>query len=197
MSRTLIAQVTLSIDGYSAGSPDDGAGGMSFLLEHASHEHMSTYFEGVWRGASTAVMGRTNYEGFHGYWPPVAQDPNASPRDRDLASWLDTVEKVVFSRSLDKAEWQNSRLAEKELPEEIRDLKEAPGRDILALNSASVIRQLLEADLVDELRIVVVPTVLGGGLRFFDGNPPTTAWQLGGACTLSTGAVVLHYVRRR
>ena len=52
---------------------------------------MSAYAEGIWRGASTAVMGRTNYEGFHGYWPPVAADPQAAPRDRALASWLDEV----------------------------------------------------------------------------------------------------------
>lgn len=197
VSRKVIAQVTLSIDGYSAGPPDDGMGGMAFLQEHASHEQTSTYFEGVWRGASTALMGRTNYEGFHSFWPSVAGNPEAAPRDRDLATWLDTVEKVVFSRTLEKAPWQNSRIAEKEPAAEVRDLKNTSGRDILVLNSASIIRQLMEADLVDELRLQVVPAVLGGGgsLRFFDGEPPYTTWQLGGACTLSTGAVALHYVR--
>jgi dihydrofolate reductase len=193
--RKVIAQVTLSIDGFSAGRPDDGTGGMAFLLAHASHEHTSTYFEGVWRGADTALLGRTNYEGFHGFWPSVATDPGASPRDRDLASWLDAVEKVVFSRTLDKALWQNSRIAERELADEVRALKDADGRDILVLNSASIVRQLMEAELVDELRLIVVPAVLGEGLRFFTGTPPYSTWRLGGATTLSTGAVGLHYVR--
>ncbi|MGC7098615.1 dihydrofolate reductase family protein [Amycolatopsis lurida] len=193
--RKVIAQVNVSIDGYSAGTPDDGMGGMAFLQEHASHEQMSTYFEGVWRGADTAVMGRTNYEGFHGFWPSVVTSPDASPRDRELAMWLDTVEKVVFSTTLEKAEWQNARVAKQDLETEIRELKNAPGRDILVLNSASVIRALIAADLLDELRIAVLPAILGGGLRLFDGNPAYSTWRLGGACTLTTGAVVLHYVR--
>ncbi|MDI5978261.1 dihydrofolate reductase family protein [Amycolatopsis magusensis] len=193
--RKVVAQVNVSIDGYSAGSTDDGMGGMAFLQEHASHEQMSTYFEGVWRGADTAVVGRTNYEGFAGFWPPVAEDPDASPRDRDLATWLCTVEKLVFSRTLDKVEWQNSRLATQDPAAEIRDLKNTPGRDILVLNSASIIRQLLSAELIDELRISLLPATLGGGLRLFEGNPPYSTWHLGGVATLTTGAVILHYQR--
>ncbi|WP_232660588.1 dihydrofolate reductase family protein [Pseudonocardia sp. TRM90224] len=194
-TRKLITQVTLSIDGYSAGPTSDGMNGMGFLQEHASHEHSSTYFEGVWRGADTALLGRTNYEGFHSYWPLVVHDEDAAARDRDLATWIDTVEKVVFSRTLDKVEWQNSRLAEQELEAEVRALKSAPGRDILVLNSASIIRQLLAAGLVDEMRIMIVPAVLGKGLRFFEGEPPYTTWQLGGVKTLTTGAIALHYIR--
>lgn len=72
---------------------------------------------------------------------------------------------------------------------------QAPGRDILVLNSASVIRALLDGDLVDELRVNMLPAVLGGGLRFFpDGLPPST-WRLVGTKTFATGAVGLHYSR--
>ncbi|AXB44646.1 dihydrofolate reductase family protein [Amycolatopsis albispora] len=194
-SRKVVAQVHVSIDGYSAGSPDDGMGGMAFLQDHASHEQSATYFEGVWRGADTAIMGRTNYEGFHGFWPSVVHSPDASPRDRDLATWLDTVEKVVFSTTLEKADWQNARVAKQDLETEVRELKAAPGRDILVLNSASIIRALVAADLLDELRITIVPALLGGGLRLFEGNPPYSTWRLGGVCTLPTGAVVLTYER--
>ena len=70
-------------------------------------------------------MGRTNYEGFHGYWPPVAADPQAAPRDRALASWLDEVEKVVFSRTLEEAPWRNSRVA-RDVEAETRALKASP-----------------------------------------------------------------------
>ena len=90
-SRRLIAWVVLSLDGLSAGPGGD----MAWLGAHAAHEQVMTYHEGVWRGVSTALMGRTNYEGFYGYWPPVAQDPRSAPRDRALATWLDTVEKGV------------------------------------------------------------------------------------------------------
>src|SRR4029078_1141874 len=129
--------------GYSAGPGND----MSRIAEYAGHEQMMAYSEGIWRGVSTAVMGRTNYAGCVEYLPPVATDPAATPRNRDLATWLDTVEKVVFSRTMKRAEWQNARVAA-DLHAEIHALKHAPGRDILILNSVSIIRALLQARLL-------------------------------------------------
>ena len=189
--RKLIAWITLSMDGYAAGPGND----MSRVASYAGHEQMMAYTEGIWRGVSTAVMGRTNYEGFFGYWPPVAKDPASSPRNRDLAVWLDTVEKVVFSRTLRRAEWQNTRVSA-DLEGEIGALKKAPGRDILVLNSVSIIRALLHAGLVDDLQVFLVPEVLGGGLRFFaEGLTPST-WQIVSVVTFPTGAVALRYGRR-
>jgi dihydrofolate reductase len=190
--RTVIAQANVTMDGMTAG-PD---GDLSWLIEHAAHPQMSAYAEGIWRGASTAVMGRTNYEGFHGYWPPVAADPEAAPRDRAVASWLDEVEKVVFSRTLEEATWRNARVA-RDVEAEVRALKRAPGRDILVLNSASIIQALLRADLLDELRLNLLPAVAGGGLRLLDESLPPSAWQLVGALTLESGGVALHHRRLR
>jgi dihydrofolate reductase len=190
--RTVIAQATVTMDGVTAG-PD---GDLSWLIPHVTTDQMSAYSEGIWRGASTAVMGRTNYEGFHGSWPPVAADPNTPPRERALATWLDTVEKVVFSRTLEEATWQSSRVA-RDVETEIRALKQAPGQDILVLNSASIIHELLRLDLLDELRVNMVPTLVGGGLRLFAEGLPRSEWQQVGALTLETGGVALHYRRKR
>ena len=190
--RTVIAQANVTMDGMTAGPGGD----LSWLIEHAVTPQMSAYAEGIWRGASTAVMGRTNYEGYHGYWPPVAADPQAAPRDRALASWLDEVEKVVFSRTLEEAPWRNSRVA-RDVEAETRALKASPGRDILVLNSASIIQALLRADLVDELRLNVLPAVAGGGLRLLAEGLPPSAWELVGALTLEGGGVALHHRRRR
>jgi dihydrofolate reductase len=190
--RTLIAQANVTMDGMTAGPEGD----LSWLIEHASSPQMSAYAEGVWRGASTAVMGRTNYEGYHGYWPPLAAEPETPPRERELATWLDTVEKVVFSRTLDDAPWRNSRVA-RDVEADTRALKEAPGGDILVLNSASIIKALLQADLIDELRLNVLPTIAGGGLRLFEDGLPRSDWELVGAITFETGAVGLHLRRRR
>ena len=74
----MLAWITLSIDGFAAGPGSD----MSRIAAHAGDEEMMAYSEGIWRGVSTAVMGRTNYEGFFGYWPPVAKDPASTPRNR-------------------------------------------------------------------------------------------------------------------
>ena len=79
---------------------------------------------------------------------------------------------MVFSRTLTEAEWSNARIADREPADEVAALKAAEGRDILIVNSASIIRALLDADLVDEMRLILVPVVVGGGLRIFaDGLP--------------------------
>jgi dihydrofolate reductase len=190
--RTVIAQANVTMDGMTAGPEGD----LSWLIEHAVTPQMAAYAEGIWRGATTAVMGRTNYEGFHGYWPAVAGDPDAAARDRALATWLDTVEKVVFSRTLEEATWQNSRLS-RDVEPEIRALKEGEGGDILVLNSASIIQALLKADLLDELRINVLPAIVGGGLRLLGEGLPRSDWELVGALTLQSGGVAMHHRRRR
>ncbi len=114
-----------------------------------------------------------------------------------MALWLDQVEKVVFSTTLTEAAWQNARIAKQDLESEVRELKAAAGRDIIVLSSASVIRALLKADLVDELRVHLAPEILGEGLRFFDEGVPASSWKLDGANTMATGSVSLTYRRER
>jgi dihydrofolate reductase len=194
-NRKVIASVMVSLDGFTAGPGGDQD--VMWFVEHAVPEQMTTYFEGVYRGSTTALMGRKNYEGYYAVWPPVANDPDASPRDRDLATWMETVEKVVFSQTLKDAEWQNARIAENDTASEVRALKAAEGRDIIILNSASIIQALLKADLVDDLRLNLVPALVGGGLRLFGDALPRSDWDLAGVTTLATGALGLHYTRQR
>jgi dihydrofolate reductase len=192
MSRTVSANITLSLDGFAAGPGGD----MSWLVESAVHEECAAGFAGWYRGIDTVLLGRTNYEGFHGYWPAVADDPDADPRSRDLARWLDAVEKVVVSRTLDEATWSNTRIV-RDLEAGVRELRETPGRGIAVLSSVSVIRALLAADLLDELRIGRVPAILGEGLPFLDGALPASTWTLASIQTIPTGAVVSRLHRRR
>ncbi len=182
----------MSLDGFTSGP--GGPQYDTWLYEHAGQEATSTYFEGIWRGASTALLGRTNYEGFYAAWPAMTRDPSMPPRTRDLGAWLDAVEKVVLSRTLETVEWENARLA-RDLDGEVKALKDAPGRDILVLNSASIIQALLRSNLVDDLRMAVVPTMVGGGLRLLPDGLPASAWELAETTTLAHGAVGLHYRR--
>jgi len=186
MTRNVIASVSVSIDGRTAG-PD---GDVSWLGPHIAA--LAPIFEGVWRGADTVVVGRSNFLGFEAYWPAVAADPAADPRDRDLARWLDDVEKVVVSRTLETTTWRNSRVAH-DLVTEVQALKKAPGRDIMVLNSATVIQQLLAAGLVDDLRINLMPEILGGGPCLLD-SVPRSSWTLAGSATSGAGTLSLRYV---
>ena len=88
----MLASVVVSLDGFtSASNPQD----MSWLLTHAVDERGRAHFTGIYSGATTALLGRTNYEGFTGYWTAVADDPTAHPRDRAYARWQVDVDKVV------------------------------------------------------------------------------------------------------
>jgi dihydrofolate reductase len=192
--RRVVAWASVSIDGFTSGPR--GTEHDQWLYEHAGREETSTYFEGIWRGADTALLGRKNYEGFHSVWPGIARDPAMPIRTRELGTWIDTVEKVVFSRTLTEVTWSGARLATQPLEAEVKALKAAPGRDIFVMNSGSIIHQLLQADLVDDLRFAIVPVLLGGGLRLLPEGLAETRWELAGSTTLAHGAVGLHYRRR-
>ncbi|MFI6296574.1 dihydrofolate reductase family protein [Nonomuraea sp. NPDC050790] len=194
--RKVIADAVVSMDGYTSIGPEDD---MSWAMAHISSEQSELLYEGIWRGVSTAVVGRVNWEGFTSVWPGLTSDPNSSARTRDLGNWLATVEKVVISTTLqqadlDKTQWTNARVS-RDLEEEVRSLKSAPGRDILVINSASIIKALLQADLIDELHMTMVPATLGGGVRLLP-DALTSTWQLSHAITIpATGAVSLCYRR--
>jgi dihydrofolate reductase len=191
--RRVVAWANVSMDGYTSGP--GGPAHDHWLYEHAAQEQMTAYFEGIWRGASTALLGRKNYEGFYAAWPGITRDPSTPDRVRDLGAWMDAVEKVVFSTTLTATEWESSRLATQPLEAEVKALKGQPGRDIFVMNSASIIHQLLRADLVDDLRMAIVPSVVGGGLRLLPDGLPPSKWELAETTTLAHGAVGLQYRR--
>ncbi len=107
----------------------------------------------------------------------------------------DPVERVVFSHTLTEVTWSNARLATRPLEDEVKALKAAPGWDIFVMNSASIIHQLLRADLVDDLRFAIVPVLVGGGLRLLPEGLSESRWRLAESTTLAHGAVGLHYSR--
>lgn len=150
MTRRIVAWTNVSLDGYTSGP--DGPAHDGWLYEHVGRPATAEYFEGIWRDADTIVLGRTNYEGFYAVWPDMTRDPSTDPRTRDVGRWLDATEKVVISRTLTDAPWENSLIA-RDLAGEIGRLREVSGRDVLVINSASVIGELLRLGLIDNLRL--------------------------------------------
>ena len=149
-ARRVSANIVMSLDGFVNDDPADGVGGMGWLLEHALSRSSRMRSAGLWADTDTVLLGRNNYEGFRTVWPPVQHTAGADPLDRDFSRWLDGVEKVVFSRTLAGVDWVGSRLGS-DLEEEVRALKRVPGRGILVMSSTSLIRALLDAELLDEL----------------------------------------------
>ena len=192
--RRVMAWCTVSIDGYSSGPR--GPEHDTWLYEHVMRPASGEYFEGIWRGCDTALLGRNNYLGFHAVWPGITADPATDPRTRDLGRWLCSVEKGVVSTTLPEKEatWENTRVF-RYAGEAVATLKAEPGRDILVLNSAKLIQSMLAADLVDDLRLTVVPVLLGGGLRLLP-DGVSAVWDLASSTTLPDGALGVHYQRR-
>ncbi|PWU47507.1 riboflavin biosynthesis protein RibD [Micromonospora globispora] len=140
-------------------------------------------------GVDILLFGRVTYQGMAAYWPTRA----AQEDDRRIAARMNNLSKIVVSRSLDKAEWANTRLVKGDVAEEINVLKRQPGKDIAILGSSSLTLSLLQLRLVDELRIMVMPVVLGDGRSLFRTSDKRISLKLLKTRYFSSGNVLLTY----
>lgn len=193
--RRVTANISLTLDGrYSGpGGPSDFGPFAPYVTTEVARDHMTR----IWEGATTALLGRLNAEGFMGYWPPVAEDDNADPRDRGYAKWLVDTEKVVFSTTLTEAPWERTRVVNAPAADVVTGLKATGEGDILVNSSASVIKALLSADLLDRLYLMIFPEIAGGGQRLFDDGLPASKWTLTHQETSELGEIAMVYDRVR
>jgi dihydrofolate reductase len=191
--RRITANLSLTLDGRYHGPA--GPADMGAIVSYATTEVARRYLTKVWEGATTAVLGRRNAEGFLGFWPTVAADENADPRDRAYAKWLVDAEKVVFSRTLTESPWDRTRLVDAPAPEVLAKLKSEGEGDILVNSSASIIKPLLEANLLDRLSLMICPEIAGGGPRLFEDGLPPSKWQVTHHETGNQGETALIYDR--
>ena len=193
-TRRVVANFSLSLDGRV-----NGAGGdfdMGWIVPHAITDTAREQMISVTQPATTVLLGRKNYQGFAGYWPSVADNASADPRDRAFSRWLNTVEKVVFSSTLKQAPWQNSRIVNAEPAAVVGELRGRDGGDIIVLASGSVIKALLRADALDRLSITLCPEIAGGGARLLD-DLPASSWRLRQSKPTESGAIYLLFDRVR
>ena len=193
-TRRVVANISLSLDGRVNGPGGDYD--MSWIVPHAITDVARDQMIAVTQPATTVLLGRKNYEGFGGYWPSVADDASADPRDRAFSRWLDTVEKVVFSSTLKQAPWKNSRIVNTDPAAVVGELRRQDGGDIIVLASGSVIKALLRADALDWLSITLCPVIAGGGARLLD-DLPASSWALRQSKPSESGAIYLLYDRVR
>ncbi|MFC4948745.1 dihydrofolate reductase family protein [Pseudonocardia sp. GCM10023141] len=192
--RAVVGNISLSLDGRVNGPGGDYD--MGWVVPHAITDGARDHMMLVTTGATTALLGRKNYEGFGGFWPAVADSEQADPRDRAFSRWLTNVEKVVFT-SATELSWQHSRRAGTDAVTAVKQLREQDGGDIVVLASSSVIKALLDADELDRLSITLCPEVAGGGMRLFEDGLPSTSWTLTHSAPTESGAIGLLYDRVR
>ena len=109
------------------------------------------------------LFGRITYEGMAGYW----SSPDATKDDPDVAGLMNRIPKIVFSKTLNKADWNNTRLVKDHAADEILKLKKQSEKDLAVFGSANLMSALMRADLIDEHRVMVNPVVLGSGTPLF------------------------------
>jgi dihydrofolate reductase len=152
------------------------------------NDQMGDAIRAAMAASDAMLMGRVLYEEWAAFWPQ--QDPDENP----FAARMNGVRKYVVSTTLEEPlEWQNSTLIGENVAEEISRLKEQPGKDISISGSPTLVRSLLQEDLLDELRLMVHPIVVGSGKRLFEGGGDQKALELLDSKTFSTGVLYLTY----
>lgn len=141
------------------------------------------------KSGSTLLFGRKTYEMMAGFWPT----PDAIKRDPVVAAGMNNADKIVFSRTLTKAVWENTRLVKDNMVEEIKKLKRMPGKDMTLLGSGSIITQLAEQGLIDEYQVMVDPVVIGNGTPIFKGIRHQLDLKLIETKTFKSGVILLCY----
>jgi len=189
--RIVTGNIALSLDGRVTGP--GGEYDMGWIVPHALTDESRAHLLRIISPASTAMLGRKNYQGFAGFWPAVAGDDDADPRDRAFARWLNEAEKVVVSRTLTEASWPGSRVVADDPAEVVRRLRKEEGGDIVVLASGSIIRALLEAGELDRLSITLCPELVGAGARLFGDGPAGSSWSLTKVTPAGSGALCLLY----
>ena len=189
--RIVTGNIALSLDGRVTGP--GGEYDMGWIVPHALTDESRAHLLKITSPASTAMLGRKNYQGFAGFWPAVAGDDDADPRDRAFARWLNEAEKVVVSRTLTEASWPGSRVVADDPAEVVRRLRKEGGGDIVVLASGSIIRALLEAGELDRLSITLCPELVGAGARLFGDGPAGSSWSLTKVTPAGSGALCLLY----
>ena len=194
-ARRVTANMSLTLDGrYNGpGGPADLSAIVPYMSSDVARGQMTRMLE----GATTALLGRGNAEGFIAFWTPYAEDENADPRDRGYAKWLVNVDKVVLSTTLTEAPWERARIANAPVADVVAELKASGEGDILVNSSPSIIKPLLAQDLLDRLYLIVAPEIAGRGERLFDDGLPATKWTLTYQETGPLGEIALVYDRAR
>ena len=200
--RKLIVCNAVSLDGFYEGPGRNVMALFDYRFEaYPKDESFDAYNTERLRAADTLLLGRTSYEGFKGFWPPVADDPDATPLQREISRLDNAIDKVVVSDSLTPQEtepWRNTRIIGRaDANDQIAELKRQAGGDILVFGSRTLWNDLLAGDLVDELHLMITPVLVGAGTPLFDGRQPVSLRLLDTLTWGDSGNVLTRYGVRR
>ena len=177
--RKLIAAINMTLDGFCDHT--------AIIPDEEIHQHYADLIS----KADTILYGRITYQLME-YWRTLAENPSGEKSMDDFAKVIDKIPKIVFSKTLKSVEWESAKLANRDLEEEVLELKQQSGKDIL-VGSRSLIIHLMKLHLIDEYQLCVHPVIVGNGLPLFENINDRTTLKLLKTKTFNSGAVMLYY----
>jgi len=180
--------MNVTLDGFMAGCNGE-------LDWHFNYwnEEIANYADELLSNADTILSGRVTYEAMAQYWPFKIMDLSFPRADIHFAERMNSYTKIVFSKTLTTTGWNNSRLVNGNIEDEITQLKQEPGKNIIIYGSGSIVAALMKLGLIDEYVLWVHPVVLGNGKSLFKVLYHKLTLKLLNAKTFSSGVVILHY----
>jgi dihydrofolate reductase len=187
--RKLILFMHVSIDGYVTGP----TGKMDFVRVD---DQMFEFADKQSEEADLALYGRVTYEMMDAYWPNAAAEAGASKHDIHHSNWYNSVEKLVASRTITDTSKPRTRFINDSIEEEIVQLKNSPGKNIIMFGSPGLAKTMMLSDLIDEYWLFVNPVIRGDGNPLFKNGSPQINLELKSTQALPSGVVMLHYIRK-
>lgn len=195
--RKLVVCNIMTLDGYYEAPGKNVMPLFDYRHAYPEDESFDAYNAERLRAADILLLGRSSYELFKGYWPPVADDPNATPVTREVSRLDNAIEKVVVSDSLtpnQTAPWHNTRiLGRADAHRDIAELKRQSGKEILVFASRILWNDLLAHGLVDECHLMISPVILGKGTPLFASSPPIPLRLIDTLTWPGSGLVLVRY----
>ena len=182
--RKLIAAMNMTLDGFCDHT--------AMIADDEIHQHYNELLS----NADTLIYGRITYQLMESYWPTVVKDPTGNKPMDEFAVLIDNISKIVFSRTMKNVDWRNTKLKKEIIKEEILELKQQAGKNIL-VGSPGLIVALAQLDLIDEYQLGVQPTVLGSGLPLFKNIKDRIDLKYLKTKTFGCGALMLYYERQK
>ena len=184
MAKILVFN-SVSLDGYFTDANND----MSWAHKDPNDKEWNEFVSGNASGGGALVLGRVTYEMMAGFWP-TTEAMKVMPA---VAKGMNSMTKYVFSRTMKKASWANTKLVKGDLVAEVRKLKKDSDKDMVILGSGTIVSQLTQARLVDAYQLVMVPIVLGSGRTMFEGVKDRLDLKRTDTRNFKNGNVVLTY----
>lgn len=188
--RKLIVSMNITLDGFMCG-PDCE---LDWHFNAWNGEMAQVAAEQLSR-ADTIILGRITYCAMARYWPLQAISMGCAREDIAFADMMNTYAKIVFTKTLQRPEWHNSRFVNTSIGKEIASLKQQAGKEMIIYGSGTVVAALMRLKMIDEYQLWIHPVILGKGKPFFTKLKDNTGIRLVSTTTFSSGVVMMRYMR--